>query len=121
MIAIIRKNIGVRTGCIVPAAALVFLGACATPKVPPTQLGAVSNQKIGDICEETMSLDVSGFYFSKCVDYLNSHAQLQKVAVNLTGPAEHRACSAIGLAVGSPQFESCVQEMYQLDLGAAHL
>ncbi len=99
---------------------LTLLGACESPSAVAPQ-AALSAQKIGDICEETMSLDVSGAYFPKCMDYLRSHATAQRVAVNMTAPAEHRACQEIGLANGSADYQSCVQEMVQLDLGAAHL
>ena len=98
----------------------ILLAGCESPSAPAPQ-AALSTQKIGDICEETMSFDVAGFYFPKCVDYLRRHATSQQVAVNMAGPAEHRACQAIGLASGSPDYQSCVQEMVQLDLGAAHL
>jgi hypothetical protein len=97
-----------------------LLAGCESPSALAPQ-SALSPQKIGDVCEETMSLDVSGAYFPKCVDYLRSHATTQRVVVNMTEPAEHRACQEIGLANGSPDYQSCVQEMVQLDLGAAHL
>jgi hypothetical protein len=106
------------TGAILATA---LLGACASPAATPSQQAALSNQKIGDICEETMSFDVSGFYFPKCVDYLRSHARSQTVAVNMAEPAEHRACLEAGLPDGSPEYQRCVQEMVQLDLGATHL
>jgi hypothetical protein len=102
------------------AALVSLLTACESPSVPAPQV-ALSTQKIGDICEETMSFDVSGAYFPKCMDYLRNHATSQRVAVNMAEPAEHRACQEIGLASGSPDYQSCVQEMVQLDLGAAHL
>jgi hypothetical protein len=103
------------------ALALALLGACASPAATPQQ-ATVSNQKIGDICEETMSFDVSGFYYPKCVDYLSSHAQPRWIAgVTTSKEAEYRACSEVGLEEGSPEYQSCVQEMYQLDLGATHL
>lgn len=121
MIATLERKISLLAGLTVSVSALVLLGACAAPAALPAQAAAISNEKVGDICERTMSFDVSGFYFSKCVDYLGAHAQPQKVAVNMSAPAEHRACGEIGLADSSPEFKSCVQEMYQLDLGAQHL
>jgi len=121
MVAVMHENmkgIAVRA---VAAGALFLLGACAAPETPPKQVAAVADVKIGDICQQTMSFDVSSFYFPKCIDYLRSHVQPQKVAVNMSSPAEHRACGEVGLADGSPEFKSCVQEMYQLDMGAQHL
>jgi hypothetical protein len=120
MIATIEKSTRIFAP-LASAACLLLFGACTTPASPPTQVAAEVNEKAGDICQRTMSFDVSGFYFSKCVDYLNAHSQPQKVAVNMSAPAEHRACGEIGLAEGSPEFMSCVQQMYQLDLGAQHL
>lgn len=101
---------------------MALLGACQSPSAPLAQT-ARSTQRIGDVCQETMSFDVSGFYFPKCVEYLSRHAQpeQQVAAAVVSEAAEHRACHQIGLADGSPEYQSCVQEMVQLDLGAGHL
>jgi hypothetical protein len=118
---ICRRAMSARTAATLSAAFLsVLLAACESSSAPAPQ-AALSPQKIGDICEETMGLDVSGAYFPKCIDYLRSHATTQRVAVNMAEAAEHRACQEIGLANGSPDYQNCVQEMVQLDLGAAHL
>ena len=101
--------------------ALTLLAGCESQPAPDPQT-AMSNMKIGNICARTMSFDVTGPYFYKCEDYLRSHAQPQAVAVATTSKqAEHRACSAVGLEEGSESYRRCVQDMYQLDLGAAHL
>ncbi len=99
----------------------MLLAACESQPTPARQT-AVSDMKIGDICAETMTFDVTGPYFAKCQDYLRVHAQPQRVALATTSKqAEHRACSAIGLEEGSDEYLNCVQEMYQLDLGSQHL
>jgi len=105
----------------VAALALMLLSACQSQPTPSPETAAL-DARIGDICAGTMTFDVTGPYFAKCQDYLRSHAQSQRVAINTTSKqAEHRACGQIGLAEGSPEYQSCVQEMYQLVLGAAHL
>jgi hypothetical protein len=102
---------------------LALLAACEGPRGaqaaedPP----AISDQMIGDICADELSYDVTGPYYASCRNYLRRHAQAQPVAVHLREPAEHRACEQIGLAKDTPDYRSCVQELYQLDLSADHL
>ena len=103
------------------AAGMILAGACAPPPAPSVQVN-VSDQKIQGICAEQMSFDVSGIYYAKCRDYLRMHSVASvEVASTTSQPAEHKACLEIGLTKDSPEYHSCVQELYQLDLGSAHL
>jgi hypothetical protein len=106
------------------AAALIvgtLLCACESPRAAASPSG-ISDQKIGDICARTLSFDVTGPYYASCRNYLRRHGQEQLVAVgDPTEPAEHRACQEIGLTKDTAEYKSCVQELYQLDISAAHL
>jgi hypothetical protein len=112
-----------RLGAFAALMSLALLAACQAPRIaqaadePP----ALSDQKIGDICATELSYDVTGPYYASCRNYLRRHERSQPVAVHLDGPAEHRACEQIGLAKDTPDYRSCVQELYQLDVSADHL
>ena len=116
-----RYDIG-RPGLL--AAALIVgavLGACESPQAAANPSG-ISDQKIGDICARTLSYDVTGPYYASCRNYLRTHGHEQLAAVSdPTEPAEHRACQEIGLTKDTAEYKSCVQELNQLDVSAAHL
>jgi hypothetical protein len=102
-------------------AGMILAGACSAPPAPSVE-AKVPDQKIDGICAEQMSFDVAGMYYPKCVDYLRAHSVASvDVASTTSQPAEHKACLEIGLTRDSPEYQSCVQELYQLDLGSAHL
>jgi hypothetical protein len=110
--------------CVRAAGALTgvaLLGSCAAAPTPPAQ-AAVSDERIADICDTQLRFDVTGPYFASCRNYLQSHS-LASVTIPRTAsqPAEHRACQEIGLAENSAAYKSCVQELNQLDVSAAHL
>jgi hypothetical protein len=102
---------------------MALLFACEGPRAAQAAEDprAISDQKIGDICADELSYDVTGPYYASCRNYLRRHAHAQPVAVHLQEPAEHRACEQIGLAKDTPDYRSCVQGLYQLDISAAHL
>jgi hypothetical protein len=83
----------------------------------------MSREAAGDICERTMSFDVSGPYFAACRDYLTRHsvAAIPTAGVSPSEPAQHRACLKIGLSQGTPEYDRCVQQMSQLDISSVHL
>jgi hypothetical protein len=82
----------------------------------------VSDERLGDICANQLSFDVTGPYFVNCRNYLRSHSIASTAVPKTTSiPPEHRACQEIGLAEGSPANRSCVQELSLLDISAAHL
>jgi hypothetical protein len=112
-----------RLGACIALTCITLLAACAGPPAaraaedPP----AISDQKVGDICAEELSYDVTGPYYASCRNYLRRHAQAQPVAVHPQEPAEHRACEQIGLAKDSPDYRRCVQELNLLDISSDHL
>jgi hypothetical protein len=98
-----------------------LLVACESPRAAADPTG-ISDQKIGDICADTLSFDVTGPYYASCRNYLRGHSQAKLPPVNdPTEPAEHRACQEIGLAKDTAEYKSCVQELGLLDVSAAHL
>jgi len=112
-----------RLGAFVVFTSLALLAACEGPHVAQAaeDQPAISSQKIGDICSKELSYDVTGPYYASCRNYLSRHAQPQPAVASTADPAEHRACEQIGLAKDTPDYRSCVQELYQLDISAAHL
>ena len=108
-------------GCAVATFAIALLSSCTTTTSPSAQ-AAISDERLGDICDGQLSFDVTGPYFASCRNYLRDHS-VASVAVPHTPsvPAEHRACQEIGLAENSTAYKSCVQNLYQLDVSAAHL
>jgi hypothetical protein len=100
---------------------IALLSSCTTATSPSVQ-AAISDERLGDICDKQLSFDVTGPYFARCRDYLRNHSLASVTVPNTTSaPAEHRACQEIGLAENTPAYRSCVQELYQLDVSAAHL
>jgi hypothetical protein len=98
-----------------------LLGACESPGAAANPAG-ISDQKIGDICADTLSFDVTGPYYASCTSYLRRHSQAELTPVNDPAePAEHRACQEIGLAKDTAGYKNCVQELGLLDISAAHL
>jgi hypothetical protein len=84
-------------------------------------VSAIPSQRIDGICARELSFDVTGPYYQSCRNYLRRHVRAQPVAEHLDATPEHRACEQIGLAAGTPDHARCVQELYQLDVSAAHL
>jgi hypothetical protein len=105
--------------------ATALLCACARPAVE-TPHSLISDEKISDICADMLSFDVAGLYYHSCKDYLRAHSH-GPITMAVTDksldsePAEHKACHEIGLADGTEDYKSCVQEIYQLDLGSQHI
>jgi hypothetical protein len=98
-----------------------LLGACESPRAAANPTG-ISEQKIGDICANTLSYDVTGPYYASCRNYLRRHSRAELIPVNdPSEPAGHRACQEIGLAKDTAEYKSCIQELSQLDISAAHL
>jgi hypothetical protein len=112
-----------RLGAFVALTSLVLLAACEGPQVAQAAEDhpATSSQKIGDICAKELSYDVTGPYYASCRNYLARHAQAQPAVSSTAEPAEHRACEQIGLVKDTLDYRKCVQELYQLDVSAAHL
>jgi hypothetical protein len=112
-----------RLGAVSALMGLVLLAACNSPRVAVAaeDPSAIPVQKIDSICNIELSYDVTGPYYQSCRNYLRRHFQAQPVVVHLDEPAEHRACEQIGLAKDTPDYKSCVQELYQLDVSNAHL
>jgi hypothetical protein len=112
-----------RLGTFATLASLVLLAACEGPQVAQAAAdpAAISDQKISDICDKELSFDVTGPYYASCRNYLRRHIQAQTAMTSTDEPAEHRACEQIGLVKDTPDYRSCVQELYQLDVSAAHL
>jgi hypothetical protein len=102
---------------------LALLAACDGARVAQAaeDSSAIPTQKIDSICDRELSYDVTGPYYHSCRNYLRRHVQAQPAAVNAGEPAEHRACEQIGLPQGTLDWRRCVQELYQLDVSAAHL
>jgi hypothetical protein len=99
----------------------MLLSACESTRAAANPTG-ISDQKIGNICAETLSYDVTGPYYANCRNYLRKHSQAEFVPVNdPSEPAEHRACREIGLAKDTAEYKGCVQELSLLDISAAHL
>jgi len=97
-----------------------LLSAGGSPRA--ANAAGTSDQKIGDICARTLSYDVTGPYYASCRNYLRSHSRTEFTPVNdPSEPAGHRACQEIGLAKGTAEYKSCVQELSLLDISAAHL
>jgi hypothetical protein len=121
--AMIGRNSGLDRSVVLAICACLatpLAGGCASPQTGAN--AAISETKLGDICANSMSFDVAGPYYANCKAYLRQHGRAE-VALNTSAsePAEHKACRQVGLAEGSPEYQNCVQEMYQLDLGSAHL
>jgi hypothetical protein len=75
----------------------------------------VSDAKIGDICSREMAFGVTSFNFTGCLNVLRSHtASPAKEAAAKPEPPDRRACREIGLQEGLPEYETCVQQLYQL-------
>jgi len=112
-----------RLGAFAVLTSLALLAACEGPRVAQAAEDhpAISSEKIGSICSDELSFDVTGPYYASCRNYLARHAQALSAIASTAEPAEHRACEQIGLAKDSPDYRSCVQELYQLDVSAAHL
>jgi len=69
-----------------------------------------------------MGFDVSGQYYFKCREYLMVHARPNAAPIFVKSEsAEHQACHQVGLKDGTPEYDSCVETMYQYDAGARHL
>ncbi len=114
-----RRSTGlIRFGSVLACAALASACAGAEPQTDP----AISDSKASSICQEVMGFDVSGQYYFKCRDYLKTHARpdIAPTAVK-SESAEHKACHQIGLKDGTPEYGSCVETMYQYDIGSIHL
>jgi hypothetical protein len=112
-----------RLGAVSAVMGLALLAACDSPRVAVAAetTSAIPVEKIDSICDIELSYDVTGPYYQSCRNYLRRHFQAQPVAVHPDEPAEHRACEQIGLAKDTPDYKSCVQELYQLDVSNAHL
>jgi hypothetical protein len=112
-----------RLGAFAALTSLVLLAACEGPQVAQAaeDQPAISSQRAGDICAKELSYDVTGPYYASCRNYLIRHAEAQPAVSSTAEPAEHRACEQIGLAKDTLDYRKCVQELYQLDVSAAHL
>ena len=117
-----------RLGAVSALLGLALLAACESPRVAQAaentaagELAAIPVQKIDGICATELSYDVTGPYFHSCRNYLRRHVQAQPAAIDQDEAPEHRACEQIGLPEGTDGWRRCVQELYQLDVSAAHL
>jgi hypothetical protein len=102
-----------------------LLCSCATELAALNPFAAGKEPTVDHICADTMALDVAGPYYPSCKDYLSRHVRAPAPNAGITPDrgsesSEHKACLQIGLARDTPEYKSCVQEMYQLDLGARH-
>ncbi len=110
---------------ILAGAALVLAAIpCGCTGGPTTATAdSATVQLAGDICDRTMTLDVSGPYYQSCRNYIArvALAPTGSVPPSRNEPAEHQACMRAGLAEGTPAYGKCVQAMEQLDISSIHL